>query len=94
MRFATLEIGGHPRPVVISGDHQSYCEVGDAVVGFDGDMTDLIARFPSPATAFARDRLFVGTSSLACAGQPQGVTHIGWPGQAARLPPRKYDALP
>ena len=54
MRFATLEIGGHPRPVVVSGDHQSYCEVGDAVVGFDGDMTDLIARFTSPATAFAR----------------------------------------
>ena len=54
MRFATLEIGGHPRPVVISGDHQNYCEVGDAVVGFDGDMTDLIARFPSPAAAFAK----------------------------------------
>jgi 2-keto-4-pentenoate hydratase/2-oxohepta-3-ene-1,7-dioic acid hydratase in catechol pathway len=54
MRFATLEIGGHPRPVVIASDHENYCEVGDAVVGFDGDMTDLIARFPSPIAAFAR----------------------------------------
>lgn len=54
MRFATLEIDGRARPVVISNDEQSYCDVRHLVPGFDGDMADLIARVPSPARAFGK----------------------------------------
>jgi 2-keto-4-pentenoate hydratase/2-oxohepta-3-ene-1,7-dioic acid hydratase in catechol pathway len=53
MRFATLEIDGHARPVVISEDERNYCDVSRLVPGFVGDMTDLIARMPSPATTLA-----------------------------------------
>ena len=54
MRFASLEIDGRARPVVISADEQSYCDIRALVAGFDGDMTDLIARVPSPAQAFGK----------------------------------------
>ena len=50
MRFATLEIGGRARPVVISNDERSYCDVSQLVPGFTGDMTDLIALMPSPSS--------------------------------------------
>jgi 2-keto-4-pentenoate hydratase/2-oxohepta-3-ene-1,7-dioic acid hydratase in catechol pathway len=46
MRFGTLNISGRETVVMISDDGQKYCEVTDLVPGFDGDMTDFIARTP------------------------------------------------
>ena len=53
MRFATLDIDGRARPVVISDDARSYCDVRHLLPGFDGDMIDLIAQVPAPAQAAA-----------------------------------------
>jgi 2-keto-4-pentenoate hydratase/2-oxohepta-3-ene-1,7-dioic acid hydratase in catechol pathway len=54
MRFATLDIEGRQKPVVISDDGLNFCPADTLVAGFDGDMVDLIARIPSPAQAFGR----------------------------------------
>lgn len=48
MRFGTLNIDGRATAVIISDDGQQYREVADLVPGFNGDMTDFIARMPVP----------------------------------------------
>src|SRR4051794_2560345 len=47
MRFGTLDINGRATVVIVSDDGQNYREVRDLLPGFDGDMTDLIARMPA-----------------------------------------------
>jgi 2-keto-4-pentenoate hydratase/2-oxohepta-3-ene-1,7-dioic acid hydratase in catechol pathway len=51
MRFGTLSIDGHARPVVISADGQGFRPVCELVPNFTGDLVDLIARMPDPASA-------------------------------------------
>src|SRR3954467_3136261 len=46
MRFGTLNITGRPTVVMIADHGQQYREVKELVPGFDGDMTDFIARMP------------------------------------------------
>jgi 2-keto-4-pentenoate hydratase/2-oxohepta-3-ene-1,7-dioic acid hydratase in catechol pathway len=48
MRFGTLNIDGRATAVIVSDDGQQYREVADLVPGFNGDMTDFIARMPVP----------------------------------------------
>lgn len=48
MRFGTLNIDGRATVVIVSDDGQQYREAADLVPGFNGDMTDFIARMPVP----------------------------------------------
>lgn len=50
MRFGSLNINGRATVVVVSDDGQQFREAKDLLPGFDGDMTDFIARMPAPPT--------------------------------------------
>jgi 2-keto-4-pentenoate hydratase/2-oxohepta-3-ene-1,7-dioic acid hydratase in catechol pathway len=47
MRFGTLNINGRATVVIVSDDGQKYREATDLIPGFNGDMTDFIARMPA-----------------------------------------------
>jgi 2-keto-4-pentenoate hydratase/2-oxohepta-3-ene-1,7-dioic acid hydratase in catechol pathway len=53
MRFASLELDGRARPVVISDDTRQFCDVRCLLPDFDGDMIDLIALVDAPGQAQA-----------------------------------------
>jgi 2-keto-4-pentenoate hydratase/2-oxohepta-3-ene-1,7-dioic acid hydratase in catechol pathway len=48
MRFGTLNINGRATVVIVSDDGQQFREAKDLLPGFDGDMSDFIARMPAP----------------------------------------------
>ncbi len=43
MRFATMEVGGRPQPVLVSSDGKSYAPLEALLPGFTGDLVDFIA---------------------------------------------------
>jgi 2-keto-4-pentenoate hydratase/2-oxohepta-3-ene-1,7-dioic acid hydratase in catechol pathway len=53
MRFASLELDGRARPVVISDDTRQFCDVRCLLPDFDGDMIDLITLVDAPGQAQA-----------------------------------------
>lgn len=50
MRFGTLNIDGRATVVAISDDGRYYCEAGALLPGFNGNMSDFIARLPMAPT--------------------------------------------
>jgi 2-keto-4-pentenoate hydratase/2-oxohepta-3-ene-1,7-dioic acid hydratase in catechol pathway len=68
MRFATADINGAPKVIIVSSDSKRYWDIQEFLPGFKGDMVDLITAVPDPKAGIkvtAEGRPMTGVRLLA-----------------------------